>query len=187
MLLHTQKHNQGRVLTNTRYICRKPPVSKPFLFILPHRLSEYKQPPNTQAALGRQGACPGINPGILGKGQPRGRGTSSPPRLPLVRAGGATLVLLSVRLQHTRHMCVPKDRRSRTSRWGTFFFFPLLLFLSPKSTHDLKAKQTHPQIPALPGRDSSLFKLDPFRHSHNSIDVTGPVELEPTNIHRAML
>ena len=57
------------------------------------------------------------------------------------------------------------------SRWGTFFFFPFL-FLSLKSTHDLKANQTHPQIPALPGRDSSLFKLAPFRHLHKSIDLS---------------
>lgn len=70
---------------------------------------------------------------------------------------------------------------------GNFFFFLLFLFLSPKSTHDLKANQTHPQIPALPGRDSSLFKLAPFRHLHKSTDITEPVELEPMNIHRAML
>lgn len=71
------------------------------------------------------------------------------------------------------------------SIWGTFFF--LFTFLSPKSTHDLKANQTHPQIPALPGRDSSLPKLDPFRHLHKSIDITGPIELEAMNIHRARL
>lgn len=87
---------------------------------------------------------PALNAGIVGKGQLRARGASSPPHLPVVRAPRTTLLLLPERLQYTRHMCVPKDRRSRMSRWGTFFFFSSF-YSCPRNQHMIwkPTKLTH--------------------------------------------
>lgn len=77
--------------------------------------------------------------------------------------------------------------RTEGAKWADGeLFFPLFLFLATKSTHDPKAKKTHPQIPALPGRNSSRFQFDPSRHWHKSTDIAGAAELE-LNIPRAML
>lgn len=80
----------------------------------------------------------------------------------------------------TRAVC-PQGQEQLSEQMGTGFF--LFLFLSPKLTHGLQANQTHPRIPALPRRDSYLFKLDPFKHLHRSLGIAGAVELKPMNIH----
>lgn len=89
---------------------------------------------------------------------------------------------------NTWDTCVPIWMEGAEWADAELFFF-LFLFLSPKRTYSPRANQppSSPTEPALPGRESSLFKLDPFRHSYKSIDITGPAELEPMNIHWAKL
>lgn len=129
-LLCTQKRNQGRVLTNTRYICRSPSASLLFYPKGCQGTTGWSRCP----AAGSQRACSSPTQEPSGRGSREGgRGARSPPRLPVVRTQRTRPILLPERLQHTRHMCIPKDRRSRTTRWGMLFcFFFTFFILVPK-------------------------------------------------------
>lgn len=120
-MLCTQKHNQGRVLTNLRSICRKPLVS-----LLFHPSATKTQlagaAPRRASCLGQPGCLLWTEHRYHQAGAAERKGSKFTPHLPVVRGRGTTLILLSERLQYTRHMCVPKDRKSQMSRWGTGFF-----------------------------------------------------------------
>lgn len=174
LLLCTQTHHQGAVLTNSRCISWNRLVSKQFPFIPPPEATRIQRAePAAPGSVGSVGTAPGWTQGSPGRAV-RGRGEFAP------TSAWNHPTALPERLQDTRRVCVPKDGSSSMSRWETGFF--LFLFLSPKSTHGLQANQTHPRILALPRRDSSLFKLGPFKHLHRSLDIAGAVELKPMNI-----
>lgn len=120
---------------------------------------------------GWPGHCSRMDTGIPGRAG-RGRGAG----VPTSAWNHPTALSESSR---TRAVC-PQGQEQLSEQMGTGFF--LFLFLSPKLTHGLQANQTHPRIPALPRRDSYLFKLDPFKHLHSSLGIARAVELKPMNI-----
>lgn len=155
MLLCTQTHHQGAVLTNSRCASNS--------LYLPPGLPGSKGLIQLPQANGRCGQCSRMDTGTTGRAAVHPHICLEPP------------TVLAKRLQDTTHVC-PQGQEQLNEQMEAGFF--LFLFLSPKSTHGLRASQTHPRIPALPRGDSSLFKLDPFKHLHRSLDIAGAVELK---------